>query len=167
VVKLHVFPKSIVSDRDCVFMSSFWTELFKLASTKLNFSLAYHPQTEVVTQCLETYLRCMTRLHSKQWLKWLSWAEFWYNTTYHESTKMTPFKALYGRDPPPVVRGDIPTTSMEEVTVMLQERNELLAIFKDQLVRAPNRMRQQAKKIEGKWSIRWEIWFIWKYNHIS
>jgi len=40
------------------------------------------------------------------------------------------------------VRGDVPATPMEEVAVMLQERNELWAILKDQLVQGQNRMRQ-------------------------
>ena len=80
VVRLHGFPKTIVSDGDRLVMSNFWAEIFKLVGTKLRYSTAYHPQSdgqsEVVNRCLGTYLRCFAGMKPKSWPHWLSWAEY-------------------------------------------------------------------------------------------
>ncbi|XLR69177.1 hypothetical protein S83_019849 [Arachis hypogaea] len=112
-------------------------------------SSAYHPQTdgqtEAVNKCLETYLRCLTGSKPKQWSTWLPWAEFWYNTTYHGSIRMTPFRALYGREPPPLLRGGLEST-VEEVRLLMEDRNQMLDELQFQLNRAQNRMKQAADK---------------------
>lgn len=46
VFKLHSMPEIIVSDRDPIFTSRFWKELFSLVGTDLRMSSAYHPKTD-------------------------------------------------------------------------------------------------------------------------
>ncbi|KAA3462060.1 DNA/RNA polymerases superfamily protein [Gossypium australe] len=76
IVKLHGVPLSIISDRDLRFTSIFWGKLHKALGSKLNFSIAFHRQTdgqfERIIQILEDMLR------------------------YQASIKMAPYKALYG-----------------------------------------------------------------------
>lgn len=125
-------------------------ELFKQAGTKLKYSSAYHPQsdgqTEVVNRCLEAYLRCLTGRKPKQWPSWLNWAEYWYNINYHSSIKTTPFQALYGREPPILLKGDVHESSVEEVSQLLAQRSMMLEEMKEQLEKAQNRMKMQANK---------------------
>lgn len=84
IVRLHGFPLEIVSDRDRIFSSTLYQQIFKALRIALKFSTAYHPQTdgqtERVNQCLESYLHSMVFQEPKQWTKWLATAEWWYTT---------------------------------------------------------------------------------------
>jgi hypothetical protein len=148
VVKLHGMPRSIISDRDPIFISHFWCEFFKLSGTKLKMSSAYHPQmdgqSEVVNRCVEQYLRCFVHQQPTKWNSLLPWAEFWYNTTYHASTGMTPFQALSGRLPPTIPHYHIGMSPVNEVDQQLASRDELLSLLKANLHAASNRMQQLA-----------------------
>jgi hypothetical protein len=107
VFKLHGMPQSIVYDCDPTFTSNFLQELFKLQVTQFHLNTNYHPQTdgqtEVSNKCLETYLRCFASEKKNQWSQWLPLVEWWYNTSYHTTTRMAPFEAVYGQKTPSVL----------------------------------------------------------------
>lgn len=147
VVKYHGYPKSIVFDRDTIFLSNFWNSLMEVSGTKLKHSTAYRPQTdgktEVVNQELEQYLRAMVMFNPKKWTSMLGWAEFCHNTSYNSSIKMPPYKALYGKEPPSICLG---TTSNDLVDMELGNRDALLRDLKENLVAAKLRMEYHANK---------------------
>ena len=132
VYRLHGLPESINTDIDKVFTSVFWRELFKVMGVELNYSSSYHPQIdgqgERLNQCVESYLRCMTGELPSQWSKWLSLAEWWYNSTYHSSLDMTPFEALYGYKPIPLPLGPYMDSMVPAVTNMVQEEEQNLKL---------------------------------------
>jgi transposase InsO family protein len=148
VQKLHGSPKIIVSDRDPIFTGHFWTELFSCLGTQLAHSSSYHPQsdgkTEIVNKCLEGYLRCFVSDKQTQWFKWLPLAKWWYNTSFHTATKMTPFMALYGYHPPSITSSLKEKSKVQAVEDHIENQQEVLQILKDNLTMAQNHMKQQA-----------------------
>ncbi|KAL5723866.1 hypothetical protein ACHQM5_007208 [Ranunculus cassubicifolius] len=159
IYKLHGLPASIVSDRDKVFLSKFWQSLFKSLGTSLHHSTAYHPQsdgqTERTNACLEQYLRCMTHDKPTSWTKWLPLAEFWFNTNYHSSLKMSPFKALYGYSPPHYDISPEISTPIAAVTDYLQHRWQMLQLIKYNLTQAQERMKwfSDKKRVDRSFSV--------------
>ncbi|MCI35477.1 transposon Tf2-1 polyprotein, partial [Trifolium medium] len=114
-------------------------------------SSAYHPQSdgqsEALNKCLEMYLRCLTFSNPKIWSKVLHWAEYWYNTAFHTSASMTPFKALFGRDPPSLTRAIVFNDVVDDaVSAQLHSREQLLAQLQCNLNKAQQLMKGQADK---------------------
>lgn len=126
-------------------------------------STAHHPQTngqsERVKKCLETYLRCMTHIRPKKWVKWLSMAEWWYNTNYHHSIRMTPFEALYGYKPVQFGIGPMGEVQPKEAGEWLLDRTKMVQVLKENLQMTVERMEKYA--LTGlKESLKREIGFI-------
>ncbi|MCO5556350.1 hypothetical protein L7F22_009898 [Adiantum nelumboides] len=89
--------------------SLFWQGLFENLGTKLNFSSAYHPQTDgqseiansIVLDLLKSYVGEVAQ--SNQWEKYLPLVEYAYNNTIHTSTGKTPFEVIEGRPRLPLI----------------------------------------------------------------
>ena len=100
-MRLHGAPVSIVSDRYPRFTSKFWSKLQDALGTQLNFSTAFHPQTngqsERTIQTLEDMLRAHVMEFKGSWDTHLPLIEFAYNNSYQASIEMAPYEALYGR----------------------------------------------------------------------
>ena len=64
-----------MSDKDKVFTSHVWEEMFRLVASQLCYSSSYHPQsdgqTEVTNRGVEAYLRCFCSMQPTSWSKWL------------------------------------------------------------------------------------------------
>jgi hypothetical protein len=106
----------------------------------------------VVKKCLEIYLRCFSYEKLHRWAQWIPLAEWWYNTTYHGGTKMTPYEAVYGQNPL-LVASYVPGTSkVHAVDTTLHTRKTIICILKDNLFMVQNRMKQGADQHRSKCS---------------
>ena len=102
IIRYHDIPKSIVSDRDTRFMSSFWKNLWKMTDTTLKFSSPYHPQTNGQNEVVNRILGNMLRTQVKSFGKWdvvLPKIEFEFNCLKKRSTGFSPFEILLGKNP--------------------------------------------------------------------
>ncbi|KAJ9672728.1 hypothetical protein PVL29_026082 [Vitis rotundifolia] len=150
IVRLHGIPVSIVSDRDPKFTSQFWQSLQRALGTQLNFSTAFHPQTdgqsERVIQILEDMLRACVLEFSGNWADYLPLAEFAYNNSYQSSIGMAPYEALYGRP----CRSPLCWIEMGESRLLgpeiVQETTEKIQLIKEKLKIAQDRQKSYADK---------------------
>ncbi|MBW0573081.1 hypothetical protein O181_112796 [Austropuccinia psidii MF-1] len=107
-----VSSKNTISDRDPKFTSALWTNLHKLFGTKLSFSTAYYPQTdvlaEIIIQSLEEMIRrfCGYGLEFKDsdgfthdWYTLIPALELAYKTSIHSSTGKPPAMLEEGCNP--------------------------------------------------------------------
>ncbi|GKC55229.1 putative reverse transcriptase domain-containing protein [Tanacetum coccineum] len=123
IVARHGVPISIISDRDSRFTSRFWQSMQEALGTRLDMSMAYHPQTdgqsERTIQTLEDMLRAV---------------------------RCAPFEALYGRK----YRSPIMWAEVGEGQLigpeLVQETTEKISQIKDRLKAARDRQKSYADK---------------------
>lgn len=151
-----------------MFISLFQKELFRLLGIKLAYSTAYHPQSdgqiERLNQYLENYLRCMTHHQPSSWVKWLPLAEWWYNSSYHSSLKITSFETLYGRSSSVIPALGEEVTVVKAISDLLQDRQNMLSFLKETYFK--NNKEWSSKQIKRGWT-RAFMWGDWIYLRLQ
>ena len=129
VIANHGMPDEIISDRDKLFTSKFWTTMTALLGSERKLSTAFHPQTdgqtERINQTMEAYLRCYVNYKQNNWVDLLPLAQFAYNSAESEGTGVTPFFANYGYTPEVYKAPLIDTAHAQGATVKVTELRTL------------------------------------------
>ena len=93
--KLHGFLRSTLSDRGLQFIAEFMCKLYCLLGISISSSMAYHPQSDGQTECinqeLEQYICIFINECQDNWDTLLPLGEFAYNNHTHSLTQHSPF----------------------------------------------------------------------------
>ena len=81
-----------------------------------------------------------------------------YLNTYHTSTKLTPFQALYGYAPPKWKDLITNQARVSSVKDHLEENQKVVQILKENLNTARNRMKKQVDRHQIEWEFEVEDW---------
>lgn len=88
----------------------------------------------------------------------MTMAEYCYNTSYHTSTKTSPFEATYSYPPPSIIDYVLGSTQIQATEHHLQDRTEQILKIKQHLAKAQERQKRHADKgrtdreyKEGEW----------------
>ncbi|MCO5550562.1 hypothetical protein L7F22_004049 [Adiantum nelumboides] len=142
--------------------SNFWKGLFENLGTRLNFSLAYHPQTDgqseianlTVLDLLKAYVTEVDQ--RSQWEKYLPLVEYAYNNTVHTSTGKAPFEVIEGRPKSSLllkVHGKIFATDeySRDLKESFQKIKEAISIAQQKQKAAANKHRRALAFKENDW----------------
>ncbi|MCO5573363.1 hypothetical protein L7F22_027132 [Adiantum nelumboides] len=162
IFKYHGLPSSIVSDRDPRMTSNFWKGLFENIGTRLNFSSAYHPQTDgqseitnlTILDLLKSYVTEVDQ--RSQWEQYLSLVEYAYNNIVHTSTGKAPFEVIEGRSKSPLllkVHGKIFAANeySRDLKESSQKIKEAISISQQKQKAAANKHRRALAFKENDW----------------
>ena len=108
----HGCPMTLLSDQGKQFRGEVMQALSKQLGISQAFTSPYHPQTNGLTERLNRTLKQMIAAYvdplHQNWDTILPFVVHAYNTSVQSSTRVSPFRALYGRDPklPPEIHPD-------------------------------------------------------------
>jgi transposase InsO family protein len=97
------FPRCLLSDRGKVFQSDLIREITRLLGVKSQYTTAYHPQcnglTERANKTMVDMLAMYVNTQQTDWSDYISYITFAYNSSCHDSAKYSPFMLMFAREP--------------------------------------------------------------------
>ena len=96
------YPLQVHTDNATYFRSQAMQEAFQWAGVRLTYTPTYNPQSNSVERThrdVNTMLRVLCHQHAADWEEVLPAALLALRSAVHESTGVTPFACLYGREP--------------------------------------------------------------------
>ena len=143
-------PKAITSDRDKLFTSKFWKELFKKSKVQLRMSTAYHPETDGASErSNKTFieaLRLYVNVRQSDWAKHLMHVEIVMNNSVNATTGKAPNELLYGTTVRLFPTVNPNSTNVPAVADYIERIQESIAIARDNHTVAKTRQTTNANK---------------------
>jgi hypothetical protein len=96
-----------------------------------------HPY--ITSRVASLFLQHSFKLHDfdkpSLWVEWLSLVQFWFNTNYQTSIKMTSFEALYGYLSPKLLKFTPGTTRVVAIEELFHHRQQILNLLEDNVMK--------------------------------
>ena len=150
IYKIHGLPQNIISDRDVLFTSTFWSRLHRLIGTRLRMSSAYHPQsdgsTERANRTVTQMLRQCIQPNQKDWVSKLPAIEFAINSARSESTGYAPFFLNFGRMPRRMIWNDAGAEEYPSVREFATQKKLALLTAHDSILSARTKQTRDANR---------------------
>src|SRR5713226_1463182 len=150
-------PTKLITDRDPRFTSHFGKALAMRLGIQQNLSMAFHPQTDGLSerknQWVEQYLRLVTSSQPKDWSVWLPIATAVHNNRRNTTTGLSPNQILLGYE-----TTLIPSSLNETNNQTALERTERMAQSRDQAIEAINRVRHNEATPPSQFKVNDQVW---------
>ncbi|KAI5055206.1 hypothetical protein GOP47_0030351 [Adiantum capillus-veneris] len=141
IIMRHTCPEAILFDQGHQFVSDTLQILSQCLGVTQNFTSPYHPQANGLTERLNRTIKQMIAMYvdplHQHWDTILPYALHAYNTSVQASTRISPFRALYERDPvfPPDLTTVLKTHSSKDALDWYNHLSHSIPLIRSALLR--------------------------------
>lgn len=136
----HGAPEILITDRGTAFTAELTQAILQHSHTSHRRTTAYHPQTNGLTERLNKTIADMLSMYvdaeHKTWDVILPYVVFAYNTAVQETTQMTPFSLVHGREATTTLDAMLPDVTDEsnlDVAAYLQRAEQARRLARERI----------------------------------